>query len=183
MANWKLYTKNFEAYLKKNDNDIAAWNKLGDCYRLTSDFERAANAYGISVKKSNNPNYILSYAQMLQATGKINDAISYYTYYLQYDSTNVIAINQLNACNTYSNFLLSKDRYDIKNLAFNSPGYDFSPTIYNDGLIYASSRDSSKAIQRVHTWTGTTFFDLYYIKGTKTNFEKTPSVIDRKSVV
>ncbi|MBK8352505.1 MAG: OmpA family protein [Saprospirales bacterium] len=169
----------FEAYLKKNNKDIAAWNRLGDCFRLTSDFEKAANSYSIGAKNSNNPNYILSYAQMLQAIGKIDDAKFYYSRCLQEDSTNIIAINQLNACNTYSNFLLSKDRYDIKNLAFNSPGYDFSPTIYKDGLIFASSRDSSKAIQRVHTWTGTTFFDLYFIKGTKTNFEKNPSVIKK----
>lgn len=170
----------YQAYLKKHPEDNKAWSKLGDCYRLNSNFEKAADAYSHTVKGGNSTTTdFLKYAQMLQVVGKYNEALPIFTQLAENDSTNVVAKNQVVACSNYGKFLLTKDRYDIKNLAFNTPQYDFSPALYKDGLIYASSRDVSKAISRTHTWTGTQFFDLYYIKGSKTTFNKNPELLKK----
>lgn len=170
----------FQAYLKKHGDDAAAWAKLGDCYRLNSDFVKAAEAYGKATKGTNQrPDAYLKYAQMLQAIGKYNEASAIFTQLAQNDSTNLIAVNQQQACDNYPKFLIDKARYDIKNLAFNTPQYDFSPAIYKDGLVYASSRDVSKPVSRTHTWTGTQFFDLYYVKGNKTEFKSKPEQIKK----
>ena len=163
----------YEAYLKKNNTDAAAYAKLGDCYRLTLDFEKARDAYAMAVKNNaTTSDYILKYAQSLQSTGNYEKALEQYNNFTKINaSANQVVSNQINALQHIDNYK-SQNRFSLKNLAFNSPQYDFAPTVYKEGLIYTSSKDASKAIQKVSTWTGTTFFDTYYTKGTKVDFTK-----------
>lgn len=162
----------YEAYLKKND-DAKAMLELGDCYRLTSDFNKAEYWYGKAIEKGDvEPEYKLHYASMLQANEKYEEAAKWYANYKQSAPEDKRASNQLKASADYGQYLLTRDRYQVKNLSFNTGGYDFAPVWFDKGLIYSSSRDSSKAISRESAWTGTQFFDMYYVEGEKTNFGK-----------
>lgn len=162
----------YESYLKKHDS-TRAMCELGDCYRLTSNFERAEYWYGKAVEKGDvEPEYKLYYAKMLQANEKYEEAAKWYATYKQSVPEDKRAGNQLKASADYGQYLLTRDRYQIKNLSFNTSGYDFAPMWFEKGLVYSSSRDSSKAIGREHTWTGTQFFDMYYVEGEKTTFGK-----------
>jgi outer membrane protein OmpA-like peptidoglycan-associated protein/tetratricopeptide (TPR) repeat protein len=162
----------YESYLKKHDS-TRAMCELGDCYRLTSNFERAEYWYSKAVEKGDiAPEYKLHYAKMLQANEKYEEAAKWYAAYKQSAPEDKRAGNQLKASADYGQYLLTRDRYQIKNLSFNSSGYDFAPMWFDKGLVYSSSRDSSKAIGREHTWTGTQFFDMYYVEGDKTTFGK-----------
>ncbi len=166
----------YEKYLEKHDS-ARAMAQLGDCYRLTSRYDKAEYWYNKAVNKGDvEPKYKLYLAQMLQVNGKYEEAAQWYSKYKDEVPEDRRSVNEMKACADYGRFLLSRDRYEVKNLGFNSPGYDFASTWDNDGLIYSSSRDSAKAISREHTWTGTQFFDMYSVKGDKTNFGK-PTLI------
>ena len=166
----------YEKYLEKHDS-ARAMAQLGDCYRLTSRYDKAEYWYNKAVSKGDvEPKYKLYLAQMLQVNGKYEEAAQWYSKYKDEVPEDRRSVNEMKACADYGRFLLSRDRYEVKNLGFNSPGYDFASTWDNDGLIYSSSRDSAKAISREHTWTGTQFFDMYSVKGDKTNFGK-PTLI------
>ncbi|MCB0511531.1 MAG: PD40 domain-containing protein, partial [Bacteroidetes bacterium] len=162
----------YETYLKKNEN-LKSMLELGDCYRLTSKFDKAEYWYGKAVEKGDvEPEYKLYYAKMLQANEKYEEAAKWYANYKQSVPEDKRATNQLKASADYGQYLLTRDRFQVKNLSFNTSGYDFAPVWYDKGLIFSSSRDSSKAISNESMWTGTQFFDMYYVEGEKTEFGK-----------
>jgi len=162
----------YESYIQKHDS-ARAMAHLGDCYRLTSRYDKAEYWYGKAVDKGGvEPKYKLYLAQMQQVNGKYDAAAKWYAKYKDEVPEDRRSVNEMKACADYGQFLLSRDRYTVKNLDFNSGGYDFSSAGWDGGLIYSSSRDSAKAISREHTWTGTEFFDMWYVKGDKTSFGK-----------
>jgi outer membrane protein OmpA-like peptidoglycan-associated protein len=161
-----------ERYLEKRDS-TRAMAHLGDCYRLTSRYDKAEYWYGKAVSKEDvESKYKLYYAQMLQMNGKYEEAAKWYAKYSADVPEDRRSATEMKACSDYGQFLLSRDRYTVKNLSFNTGGYDFSSAGFDGGLIYSSSRDSAKAISREHTWTGTQFFDMWYVKGDKSSFGK-----------
>lgn len=162
----------YESYLQKHDS-ARAMAHLGDCYRLTSRYDKAEYWYSKAVEKGvSEPKYKLYLAQMEQVNGKYDEAAKWYAKYKEEVPEDRRSTNEMKACSDYGQFLLSRDRYTVKDLDFNSPGYDFSSASFDGGLIFSSSRDSAKAISREHTWTGTEFFDMWYIKGDKSSFGK-----------
>ena len=162
----------YESYLQKHDS-ARAMAHLGDCYRLTSRYDKAEYWYSKAVMKGDvESKYKLYLAQMEQVNGKYDEAAKWYAKYKEEVPEDRRSGNEMKACSDYGQFLLSRDRYTVKDLGFNSGGYDFSSALWDGGLIYSSSRDSAKAISREHTWTGTEFFDMWYVKGDKTSFGK-----------
>lgn len=162
----------YESYLQKHDS-ARAMAHLGDCYRLTSRYDKAEYWYSKAVSKGDvEAKYKLYLAQMQQVNGKYDEAAKWYAKYKEEVPEDRRSANEMKACSDYGQFLLSRDRYTVKDLSFNSGGYDFSSALFDGGLIYSSSLDSAKAISREHTWTGTEFFDMWYVKGDKSNFGK-----------
>lgn len=163
----------YERYLKKHADSTRSMVQLADCYRLTSKYDKAEYWYNQAVSKGEtNAEAKLRLAQMLQVNGKYEEAGKWYTSYLAAVPEDKRSKNELQASMHYEDYLQSRLRYTVQNLSFNSAGYDFSSTAYDGGLIFSSSRDSAKAISREHTWTGTQFFDMWYVKGDKTTFGK-----------
>jgi outer membrane protein OmpA-like peptidoglycan-associated protein len=163
----------YEHYLEKHDSGLAML-QLGDCYRLTSNFAKAQYWYGKGLEKGGevDAKYKLYYAQTLQTGEQYTEAAKWYASYKQSVPEDKRANNQLKSSADYTQFLVTKNRYEVHNLSFNSTGYDFAPSWNGEGLIYSSSRDSAKAISRQSTWTGTQFFDMYYVEGEGTGFGK-----------
>ena len=163
----------YEKYLKKKEDSTRSMVQLADCYRLTSNYDKASFWYDKAVSKGDTTAKAKLYlAQMLQVQGKYEESAKWYTAYLRANPGDKRSANELAASQNYEEYLQARLRYTVQNLSFNSPGYDFSSTAYDGGLIFASSRDSSKAIGREHTWTGTQFFDMWYVKGDKVSFGK-----------
>jgi len=163
----------YESYIKKHGDSATAMAHLGDCYRLTSRYDKAEYWYSQAQSKGiSEAKYKLYLAQMQQVNGKYEDAAKSYASYKELVPEDRRSGNELKACADYGQYLLTRDRYTVKNLDFNTGGYDFSSNLYDGGLLYSSSRDSAHAIGREHTWTGTQFFDLYKVKGDKTSFGK-----------
>jgi outer membrane protein OmpA-like peptidoglycan-associated protein len=53
--------------------------------------------------------------------------------------------------------------YQIQELDFNSPYADITPAFYKNGLVFASSRDTSSISKREHGWNAQPFLNLYHV--------------------
>lgn len=154
----------YEDILKKEDNFEAMW-KLADCYRLTNSYKEAEYWYGRVVQYSEaEPVHLLYYAQVLQTNENYGEAVKWYSKYREYVPGDSRADNQMKASQNYRQYYVDADRYKLVNMPFNSSKYDFGPVYYKEGLVFSSSRDSAQSIERIHTWTGEPFFDLYYVE-------------------
>ena len=88
----------FEAYLKKHDS-TRAMAHLGDCYRLTSKYDKAEYWYSKAVEKGGvEPKYKLFYGQMLQMNGKYDEAAKWYAQYIQEVPEDRRSTNEMKAC-------------------------------------------------------------------------------------
>jgi outer membrane protein OmpA-like peptidoglycan-associated protein/tetratricopeptide (TPR) repeat protein len=166
--------KVFESSMKKGEGTIEQMSHLANCYRLTNQYEQAERWYSrVAESGSGESLDLLYYSQILQINGKYGEAAKWYSKYRESVPSDGRAENQLKACQNYRQFFVDADQWEIKNLPFNSSGYDFSPAIYKEGLVYTTSRDSAKAIEREATWIGQSFYDIYYTsKGSSTSGSK-----------
>ncbi|MDB2606161.1 OmpA family protein [Zobellia sp.] len=57
--------------------------------------------------------------------------------------------------------LAQKEKYATKNMAFNSTKSDFGPMLFNDGLVFASARDTTKSNGELYPWNKQPYLDLY----------------------
>jgi len=154
----------FNKVLEKNDNPEAKI-LLAECYRKVSNSEDGEYWYGQVVRLAESePIHKLYYGQMLQRNGKCDLAKEWYEKYVEEVPDDLRGQYLVSACD-YEDELMTKNAgvYQINQLEFNSNLDDMSPTIYGDGLIFASERDKGIAIKRTHTWTGNPFLELYYL--------------------
>ncbi|CAM4123221.1 OmpA family protein [Zobellia nedashkovskayae] len=66
--------------------------------------------------------------------------------------------------------LSQKEKYTTKNLPFNSRKSDFGPMFFNDGLIFASARDTVKSNGELYPWNKQPYLDLYITKPNNSNY-------------
>jgi len=154
----------FNKVLEKDENPDAKIY-LAECYRKVSNSEDAEYWYGQVVRLAESePIHKLYYGQMLQRNGKCDLAKEWYEKYVEEVPDDLRGQYLVKACD-YEDELMTKNAgvYQINHLEFNSNLDDMSPTIYGDGLIFASERDKGIAIKRTHTWTGNPFLELYYL--------------------
>ncbi len=163
----------YENSLKKK-SDVEAMKKLGNCYRLTSQYEKAEYWYGRANDEGNSEAvYKLYYAQMLQMNEKYAESAQWYAKYRDEVPGDVRADNEMKSSQSYRSLYANESMYKVTNVgALNTSGYDFSP-VYKEGELYfTTSRDSARSIDREHTWIGMNFFDMWYAKGEGEKFNK-----------
>ena len=166
--------KAYENSFKKGESSMEGMVKLANCYRLTNQYDKAESWYQkVAESGSAESLQLLYYAQMLQINGKYGEAAKWYSKYRESVPSDGRAENQLKACQNYRQFFSDADQWEIKNLPFNSSGYDFSPVVYKSGVVFTTSRDSTKAIDREATWIGQSFYDIFYTqKGSSSDGSK-----------
>lgn len=139
-----------ESYLKIKDSPNAE-RVLKDLVGSSSDFsgERAI--------------VIMSYAQALASNGKYKESQEQYQKYLSLVDNDTRAKGFSKLYNDVS--VLSKNSacYKVDYLSINTNASDFSPTHYQNGLIFVSNRRSTAGVRRVFNWNNTPFLDLYYL--------------------
>lgn len=155
----------FEDYLKKKE-DTEAMLLLADCYRQNNMYNQAERWYAkaVTAPDMKDAEQYLYYAQILQTNGKYEEAAKWFNTYLSKFPNDRRAKNQFEACsnpeqmtqNTSKEFVLEK-------LLFNTNGFDFGACIVNNKFIYTSTGGKSKEGEKLNSWTGEPFMDLYSI--------------------
>jgi outer membrane protein OmpA-like peptidoglycan-associated protein len=64
--------------------------------------------------------------------------------------------------NYFSRISVDESRYNISNLNFNTSAQEFSPSYYNDGIVFTSSRVKMGASIRIYNRNKQPFLNMYY---------------------
>ena len=161
----------YEALLKKYPDLTEAKIKLADCYRMTGRSEKAEFWYWQVVKSPEvKPIHKFYYGQALMNSGKYNIAESWIKEYHQANPADKRAELALKSIENLPVYMKDTASYFIYKLLINSPNADFSPVLYNTGMVFASARETKQMVQRTHSWTGQPFLSLYYTHGKGNTF-------------
>lgn len=148
-----------------NSDNSEAKILIAEAYRKISDSENAEFWYGQVVRTPEaQTDHLLFYGQALQRNGKCDMAQEWYSKFIAAKPDDIRGQYLVRACD-YEEELMTKNSgiYEITHLDFNSNLDDFSPVYYEDGLVFSSERDNSTAVNRIHSWTGNPFLDLFYV--------------------
>ncbi len=169
------YVKAIDAYeqaLKKKGiaepEKFNAMKNLAESYMKVKDAQNAERVLRELVGSSSDFSgerapVLLHYAQALASNAKYKESQEQYQKYMQlvesdprgkgfsklYNDVNVLSKNS--AC------------YKVDYLSINTTAADFSPTLYQNGLIFVSNRRNTTGLRRVYTWNNTPFLDLYHL--------------------
>lgn len=180
MRNGDLYFKQmaypkaitcYEKALHKDSTLQDATFRLADCYRLTNNREKAEYWYGRAVQMSTvTPLYKFYYGQSLMNNGKYAQAKKWMEDFVIDNKTDGRGQSFIRAIDAYENFFVDSSNYVLTKLDINSQNADFGAALYQDGIVFASSRPKTEFIQRTHSWTNEPFLSLYYSRGKENKF-------------
>ena len=151
-----LYLK----YLKKDDKDWQAIERLGDSYRLINDSKEATRWYAKAVlNKEGRPENNLYLGQALMNNREWEKALPWLQKYQEAKPEDPIGNATLQSARTYQSFMRDSARYSVVHLDINSEESDFGTAFWGDeNVLFASARRSASFI---FGWTGRPFLDLY----------------------
>ncbi|WP_417876654.1 OmpA family protein [Winogradskyella sediminis] len=128
--------------------------KLGDCYYYNSEFENAYKAYkqvyDLKISTELSKDFYFKYFQVLKGTKNYEKADEISTNHLK-DTINTTELKAL----------LKKIvpyKYELKNLTENVGGSSFGVGLYNDKIIFASTKNIENPNYK---WNGKPYLDLY----------------------
>jgi len=158
------YSKTTEQLINKVENGDKSpelLENLANIYYLNGKMNEASKWYAELItleEESFDPENYFRYAQALKSLEKYDAADQMMQKFKQLkpeDSrSNNYKINYLTIIEKAS------DDYELQNLDINSPFSDFGTSIYQDNLIFASSRDEKG---RIYNWNDEPFLDLFQL--------------------
>jgi len=156
----------YEKYAgRTNKHTGKAMERLGDINRLSSHFEQSADWYKKSIDAGNqSPEVYINYGQVLRSLGRYEEAVTQFEKYTQLNPTDNRAKLYADYCRQFIGRKKAVEFFDIVNLkGLNSQYSDFSPVVFEDGIVFTSDRSSGSGT-RVYGWTGAYYLDLYKAK-------------------
>lgn len=169
------YMKAIDAYeevLKRkgvSDGDkVLVMKNLADSYLKIKDGVNAERVYqslvssGIDLGADKGP-VLLSYAKALASNAKYKESQEQFDNYLLLAGNDTKAKGFSKLYNDISVLAKNADCYKVDYLSINTTASDFSPTKYQNGLIFVSNRNNTNGIRRVFQWNNTPFLDLFYL--------------------
>lgn len=163
------YEKALGGISSQNEKAEVAY-KLGYCYKMLNDSEKAEIYFNIAVKNYSkgviNPDVLLFYADALRMNGKYEDAIDVYKQYIQLVPQDYRGQSGLESSQLAPKWLNRPSRHKVTNVAkFNTQYFDFSPvwaTKDNRTLYFTSSREGSIG-DRTNRRSGQRFTDIFEV--------------------
>ncbi|MCE3228359.1 MAG: hypothetical protein K0S32_2910 [Bacteroidetes bacterium] len=146
-----------KAYKVDSSNKLILSN-LGDCYRLTNNTSGQLKCYGYLIKYGHaEPVHKLYYGQALMESGNNTEAKTYFDQYSG-DARGKELASSLEKAKQY---VKNMDAYSVNLASFNSDQNDFCAVNFNNTIVFASSRNTTKWINVKHGWTGDSYLNLY----------------------
>ena len=136
--------------------------KLADSYYKIKDTRNAEKYYEKASEGKLTDSDTYQFIQSLLQNGKTAEAVK-----LAINSTST-SVRIAKVASTNVNRILSDTLINtVHFLDFNTPYSDFSPTPYDKGLVFVSSRHRGKLHNNVFGWNNTPFLNLYYVDTTQ----------------
>lgn len=166
LYNNKAYSEAIPKYLhslQKSSLNTEALAKLADCYRLTNNALLAEEYYKKALNLTGSqPINRLYLAEALMQQKKYEEAKKWLEEYNSIATDDNRAADHLQTIKKLNSYYADSAYVKINKININSNQADFSPVVYNNGIIFTSSRKKFSLIQRHHAWTGQNFLSLYY---------------------
>jgi outer membrane protein OmpA-like peptidoglycan-associated protein/tetratricopeptide (TPR) repeat protein len=157
----KLYKK--EA-AKHPSSDL--YFKLGECYRKMNLYKEEQAAYDKvdSAGTYSNPEFYLNYGQVLKNNGRYDKAKIAFDKYTELMPSDPRGKFFSTSIDIVTEDHKTDEPVTISNVGtLNTPMADLSPVFYKDGIVFTSSR-KTPGHEKIYTWTGADYFDVYYAK-------------------
>ena len=178
--------KTYEKVAKKGYKSEDMFQKLGNSYYFNSELEKAAKWYGelFAMNSDQESEYYFRYSQSLKSIGENEKANEMLEKFRQKSGNeNRAKLFEKNK-NYLNDIKANSGRYEIEDAGINSKYSDYGSSLYNNQLVFSSSRDTGSLGQRKHKWTGQYFSNLYYSElgdeMTPGKISKLPKVINSK---
>ncbi|WJS96972.1 OmpA family protein [Flavobacterium johnsoniae] len=139
---------------------------LADSYFYTNDLVKAQRYYRLLVKNYNkdlNREYYFRYAQTLKATNSVEDANNNLKEYYALSGNPDDVVNFEKSLKTLENVSAIGKRFEIKNLAINTPNSEFGAVKYNDNLVFAGVKLKPGILDKKFKWDNETYLNLVSI--------------------
>ncbi|WP_428231657.1 OmpA family protein [Flavobacterium sp.] len=155
----------YEKLAEKKPSEEVIKN-LADSYFYTNDLIKAQRYYRFLIQNYKNDldrNYYFRYAQTLKASNSYEDANeALKKYYAK--SVNIDAVaNFEKEIKTLENVTAIGKRFDIKNLAINTPNSEFGAVKYNNDLVFAGVKLKPGLFDKKFKWDNETYLNLVEI--------------------
>jgi len=148
------------AYEKPSQEVI---KNLADSYYYTNDLIKAQRYYRSLIKnydKDLDRDYYFKYAQTLKATGNVEEATEALKIYYAKSPNNEDISNFEKDSKTLENVSAIGNRFEIKNLAINTPNSEFGAVKYNDSLVFAGVKLKPGLFDKKYKWDNATYLNL-----------------------
>lgn len=174
---FKLAIDIYKKQLEKDPEGISNESliRLGNAYYFNANYAKAAEAYGMLVKRNEGSNQLekeiyFRYARSLKSAENPQLSEQMMTEFMKMAGIDTSE----KYIHTNRNSEIEKESFNIKTWS------DFAPSFYKEGLIFSSDRDTGNLARYRHTWNGRDFLDLYMVNAdslssispVKFNFEK-----------
>ncbi len=143
LNNYSRAAKTYERALQADTSNVFLKLKIADSYRLANQSLLAKSWYekAFSAKVKNiDPVQGLNFSRVLISLGFEEDAKKLLLEYQQAVGPDPLSTALLSGLKNQQTFEKNIARFAIKRLDFNSPGMDFSPVYYGNGIAFVSSR-------------------------------------------
>ena len=141
----------YQRHLEKVPISEEGMEKLAHSYRQINDSRNAEYWYNRLIKAGNkDPQNVFYFAQMLINNEKWEDAAPLLEKYLQERDWDEVAQNMLKSAKSYKEYMADSTMYIVKGTNINTAKAEFSPTIYRNSIVFASSRTPAK---NIFNWT------------------------------
>lgn len=148
----------------------AAYLKTGNTIEAGKVYEELFKSKEIS------DNDLLNYASCLNTNKSYDEEDQIMGIYISRHPQDAISLSYKNEFAKRAKMLQVGNDYSISNMAFNSEEQEFGPAIFNNELVFSSSRHSTKSVKRTYNWNEKSFLDMYKLpiseeNAVPTNFE------------
>jgi len=160
--------KLYQSELQKRPNNLHVHKKLGDCYMLLRQPQKAAPYYKKVVKSGSiDPIYYYAYAQVLRASGKYKESK---VWMRKFKATGVVdsrVVQFFNNLDFIDVIQKREQRYTIKNSPLNTKNSDFGAVKHKGYTYFVSAReDEDASVKRVYNWNDQPYLDLFKVSDT-----------------
>jgi outer membrane protein OmpA-like peptidoglycan-associated protein/tetratricopeptide (TPR) repeat protein len=148
---------------KADSTDLNATEMLAYSYKFTNNYKPALQWFEkLSKQPVIKPDWALNYAAQLAIDQQYEKSENWYRRYLSLIPNDKRAANL--ASNNITAINKNQGHWQVDYININTPGADYSPIYYNDGLIFSSNRQSGRLLKHVFEWDNSPFTSLFVVE-------------------
>jgi peptidoglycan-associated lipoprotein len=167
----------YEKALSKKPS-FAAQVGIAESHRQMNNTVKAEEAYAKVVESSEaQAVHRLRYAQLLMINGKHSAAKPWLEKYVKENPKDEGAQDLLSSLDKVEELKKDSARYTVELSKINTGQSNFSPTIYKDGVVFATDRSTETAKSKMYAWTGKPFLEMYFSKPDNSGGWSTPEAL------